>query len=201
LPVANGAFQGQLGAQNHLVHLGAPANARIMRLQTSTGFTGFHSLKDSLNEYAVKSIIMMNMTNGNVGFKRDTPAHPIHMASGAHVTAGGVWTNASSRELKQDIEPITTEQARETVRALQPVGYRYKEEQDEQYVGFIAEDVPELVATKDRKSLAPMDVVAVLTKVVQDQEQRLSEERQRNDKQQALIESLTKRLAALEAKP
>jgi hypothetical protein len=35
-------------------------------------------------------------------------------------------------------------------------------------VGFIAEDVPELVATKDRKGLSPMDIVAVLTKVVQD---------------------------------
>ena len=39
----------------------------------------------------------------------------------------------------------------------------------ERHVGFIAEDVPELVATKDRKGLSPMDIVAVLTKVVQEQ--------------------------------
>jgi hypothetical protein len=42
-------------------------------------------------------------------------------------------------------------------------------------VGFIAEDVPELVARKDRKSLSPMDIVAVLTKVVQEQKQSLDE--------------------------
>ena len=40
----------------------------------------------------------------------------------------------------------------------------------------IAEDVPGLVATKDRKGLSPMDVVAVLTKVVQDQKTLLEEQ-------------------------
>jgi len=39
-------------------------------------------------------------------------------------------------------------------------------------VGFIAEDVPDLVATEDRKG---MDVVAVLTKVVQDQQKTIEE--------------------------
>ena len=37
-------------------------------------------------------------------------------------------------------------------------------------MGFIAEDVPDLVATKDRKGLSPMDIVAVLTKVLQEQQ-------------------------------
>ena len=35
--------------------------------------------------------------------------------------------------------------------------------------GFIAEEVPELISTKDRKGLSSMDIVAVLTKVVQEQ--------------------------------
>jgi hypothetical protein len=35
--------------------------------------------------------------------------------------------------------------------------------------------VPELVATKDRKGLAPMDIVAVLTKVVQEQQKTIEE--------------------------
>lgn len=33
-----------------------------------------------------------------------------------------------------------------------------------------AENAPELVATKGRKGMSPMDVVAVLTKVVQEQQ-------------------------------
>ena len=122
--------------------------------------------------------------SGQVSFGGSIPANPsghavIH-TSGAHLTTGGVWTNSSSRALKQDIEPITSAEARETVRALQPVGYRYKNELNERYVGFIAEDVPELVATRDRKGLASMDITAVLTKVVQDQDRELSEQKRIN---------------------
>jgi hypothetical protein len=56
---------------------------------------------------------------------------------------------------------------------LQPVQFNYKNDQQETYVGFIAEDVPELVATGDRKGLSAMDIVAVLTKVVQAQQQQI----------------------------
>ncbi|MDQ7000226.1 MAG: hypothetical protein Q9M12_04990, partial [Mariprofundus sp.] len=46
-----------------------------------------------------------------------------------------------------------------------------------EYVGFIAEDVPALVAMRDRKSLAAMDIVAVLTKVAKEQKAQLSEQK------------------------
>jgi len=52
-------------------------------------------------------------------------------------------------------------------------------EKEEEYVGFIAEDVPDLVANRDRETLSSMDIVAVLTKVVQSQQAtiaRLQEE-------------------------
>ncbi|MBI2060130.1 MAG: hypothetical protein HYT87_10195 [Nitrospirae bacterium] len=52
----------------------------------------------------------------------------------------------------------------------------------EQYVGFIAEDVPNLVATNDRKGLSSMDLVAVLTKVVQEQQRQIEELRMRIEK-------------------
>ncbi len=51
--------------------------------------------------------------------------------------------------------------------------YVYKNSPEEEYIGFIAEDVPELVATNDRKSLASMDIVAVLTKVVKEQDSEI----------------------------
>jgi hypothetical protein len=120
--------------------------------------------------------------NGNVGFAVERPAHPIDMVSGAHVTAGGVWTNSSSRERKEDISHITFEQALQALTELQPVQYRYKNNDPETYVGFIAEDVPDLVAMDDRKSLSTMDIVAVLTKVVQEQQKRIEELEARLDK-------------------
>lgn len=113
--------------------------------------------------------------DGNVGIAVAKPEHPLEMASGAHVTAGGVWTNRSSRASKQDIASLSEADAAAALMQLEPVTFRYIDESGENYVGFIAEDVPELVANSDRSSLSPMDIVAVLTKVVQAQQRRIEE--------------------------
>ena len=76
---------------------------------------------------------------------------------------------------------------------LDPVKFNYKINKDEDYIGFIAEDVPELVATKERKSLNTMDVVAVLTKIVQEQQTFIRE-------QQKINAELKKKIAELEKK-
>ena len=127
------------------------------------------------------------MTNSTERIRFPAPGgNVITAANGAFLSAGGTWTNSSSRELKRDIVELSDSDALKTLQGLTPVTYRYTAEPDEQYVGFIAEDVPDLVATNDRKHMNPMDVVAVLTKVVQDQ--------------QKTIEELSARLAELEGK-
>jgi hypothetical protein len=113
--------------------------------------------------------------DGNVGFGVSRPTNPIEMASGAHVTAGGVWTNSSSRARKENIAELSLDDALATLAHLEPVQFNYKNDQQENYVGFIAEDVPELVATSDRAGLSSMDIVAVLTRVVQEQQKKIEE--------------------------
>lgn len=113
--------------------------------------------------------------SGQVGIGINNPGHPLEMASGAHVTAGGAWTNASSKEYKENIWDLTLTQAKATLQALEPKQFNYKVDPEETYLGFIAEDVPDLVATQGRKGLSPMDLVAVLTKVVQEQQERIDE--------------------------
>ena len=115
-------------------------------------------------------------SSGYVGIGTRNPSFPLQMASGAHVTTGGVWTNSSSRDYKENISPLSIETAQAALNELEPVTYNYKAESSEQYVGFIAEDVPELVAMGDRKSLSPMDIVAVLTKAVQEQQKMIQEQ-------------------------
>jgi hypothetical protein len=121
-----------------------------------------------------------NFFAGNVGIGMAQPTNPIHAASGAFLSAGGAWTNASSRAFKKDIRPLPADEAIETLAALMPVTFKYKTD-DEAHVGFIAEDVPDLVATKDRKGLSAMDIVAVLAKVVQQQQTQLSDQRKELD--------------------
>ena len=120
--------------------------------------------------------LILNQDGNFVGIGSETiPSYPLQMASGAHVTVGGVWTDASSRSLKENIRDLTEEEAVGALSQLNPQKYNYKAEKDEEYLGFIAEDVPDLVATKERKSMSPMDVVALLTKVVQQQQKRIDE--------------------------
>jgi hypothetical protein len=113
--------------------------------------------------------------DGNVGIGRERPTQPLQMASGAHVTAGGVWTNNSSKKDKENIADLTAEEALKVLVALEPVRFNYRADSADEYIGFIAEDVPDLVASKDRQGLSAMDIVAVLTKVVQAQQEQIDE--------------------------
>jgi hypothetical protein len=131
-------------------------------------------------------------TSGYIGMGTMTPSQPLEMASGAYVSAGGVWTNASSRSLKDQILDLPASRAMDAFAKLQPVTFVYKAEPTQTHLGFIAEDVPELVATNDRKSLSAMDVVALVTKVVQVQRDQLSD-------QQRLISEQQDELAATRA--
>jgi hypothetical protein len=112
---------------------------------------------------------------GDSSTANNNTSHVIEATSGAHLTTGGVWVGVSSREHKKDISDINLENAKQALSALNPVTFSYKNEPEETYAGFIAEDVPELVATNDRRSLVSMDIVAVLTKVVQDQQKLIKE--------------------------
>ena len=91
---------------------------------------------------------------------------------------GATWNDACSRELKQDVAELDSEEAQETLAGLTPVTYAYKHEPEEPRVGFIAEDVPQRVALADGKSLSSMDIVAVLTKVTQEHQRQLREKDQ-----------------------
>src|SRR3954454_10217532 len=131
----------------------------------------------------VERMIISNL--GFVCLGVAVPAFPIDHSSGAHLTTGGVWTNASSRALKQDIRDLGTTEAVETLKNLQPVAYVYKDLHTEHRVAFTTTYVPALVATPDRKSLSPMDIVGVLTKVVQQQQSTIDELKSRIDQLEA----------------
>ena len=85
--------------------------------------------------------------------------------------ATGTISEGSSRKLKEDIDYVSSKEAMETLNGLSPVKFKYKvDNAGEEHLGFIAEDVPDLVAVQDRKHLRTMDITAVLTKVVKEQQ-------------------------------
>ena len=133
--------------------------------------------------------------NGNVGISV-TPTHLLDVSGGAYCD-GTTWVNASSREYKENIETLTSEDALGAFEKLEPVKFNYKADKEEKYLGFIAEDVPELVAMKDRKGLSPMDVVAVLTKVVQEQQKTIAEHKKTISEYHNAISEYQKNLSEL----
>jgi len=119
--------------------------------------------------------IRVTIYQGRMGIGVVTPSYPLQLANGAYCSAGGVWTDGSSREYKENIRELALNEAEEAFSRLRPVVFKYKNEPSDTSVGFIAEEVPDLVASPDRKGVAPMDVVAVLTKVVQEQQKTIDE--------------------------
>ena len=181
------------------VHLvtNSSTNAEIVAERTS-GATNFMSAGVSFGFFGTTTNHPVRI-NVNGSWRMQLNAdNSLAMQSGATCTAGGVWTSVSSREAKENIKSLTADEAIEALDGLNPVTFNYKAEKEESYVGFIAEDVPELVASKDRKHLTSMDVVAVLTKVVQEQ-QKLNKVQQKSiEEQKKIISDLNKRIAELE---
>jgi hypothetical protein len=94
--------------------------------------------------------------------------------NGAFLSVAGVWTDASSRKNKTEIEDLQVAEAMRALEELNPVTYKGKQDPSgEQYVGFIAEDIPDLVAVPGRTGVAAIEVVAVLTRVVKEQQQMI----------------------------
>lgn len=142
----------------------------------------------SLRFMTANSVRMIIDNEGYIGLgSTSNPDAPIHYTNGtsqARLTTAGVWQDASSRKAKENIHDLDAAAALQALEELKPVTYNYKVLPNDGKVGFIAEDVPELVATPEREGLSALDIVAVVTKVVQEQ--------------QKTIEALNERIAELE---
>ena len=162
----------------------AAANS-VARVSILSGNTGVGQLAfgDAQNEFAGRIRYFHSddhmdfLVGGNVEALRVFGTGPNTLStatSTAVLTSAGVWQNASSRALKQNIHSLSADAAMDTLAGLKPVTFNYIKEPDETTVGFIAEDVPELVATASRTTLSSLDIVAVLTRVVQEQQQTIA---------------------------
>jgi len=129
--------------------------------------------------------------NDNMIMQLNGSGNYIEMIGGG--TYNGTWNPSSSRELKENIADLTTDEAMEALVGLNPVKFNYKRDKTEPRVGFIAEDVPDLVALNGRKSLGTVDIIAVLTKVIQEQQKFIHEQEKINTELKKKIEALEKK--------
>lgn len=139
-------------------------------------------------------VFVINSSN-QIGVGQPSPAAGNAMefgnANGAKLTTGGVWQDAaSSINYKENISYLSLNQAYETLKNLDPVVFSYQKTPEDRQLGFIAEDVPELVASKNRDALSSVDILAVLSTIIKDQDTII-------DRQQKEIEDIQKKIEVL----
>ena len=171
-------FSNQVDA-DFQIHVSAPGSPTTLT-RVGPGTTGDLILQNNgADRVTIKA-------DGKVGIGRGIPTADLHVLG--DIVATGSISEGSSRAFKDNIVPLTEREALEAFSGLQPVKFTYKaDESGDLQLGFVAEDVPELVATSDRKGIGPMDLIAVLTTIV-----RLQQER---------IEAMEERLMAFEEQP
>ena len=120
-------------------------------------------------------------------------------AARADSLTGGTIEQLSSRTIKENIIDLSSQEAGEMLKQLNPVKFNYTLPSDPTlHAGFIAEEVPELLTSPDRQAVRLLDVVAVLTKTIKDQREGILLLNRVVKQQQVAIAALTEKVAKLE---
>jgi hypothetical protein len=188
-------FTNSDGEQNTFVGGGAGRTNDIGSNNTFVGYqTGYSTNGDGnvflgyqagYSETGSDKLYIANSWTGSPLIYGDFSTHQI--------VIHGVFSIASSQAYKERIEQLRPEKAIETLKHLNPVEFSYRTTPADRHTGFISEEVPESMTAKERKAVSPMDIVAVLTKVVQEQQGLIKDLQRKND-------ALEQRLLALETK-
>lgn len=188
LTVGNITVIGGISSQNHQIKFGSQLGVNLSDSFTyNNQKTGWYSIgwfQDSWFQYGPTAWIA-----GYGGIKLFTgnklPAFTIDY--NGNCLYYGSLAKASSMDYKENIRSLTTGEASDILSNLDPVQYTLKASPDERNcLGFIAEHVPRAVAAADGKAIIPDEIVAVLTRVVKDQ--------------QEMIQKLERKVDALEVK-
>ena len=176
-------------------------------VQSGTGVTNgllFYSdlggIQLSANGTNTPDLYVQDAT-GNVGIGTSSPSYPLEMGSGAHVTTGGVWTDASDIKLKENINYYYPYGLNEIIN-LKPTVFDYING-EKNSLGFIAQDVfeviPEAISStidengNETMGIKMVSITATLVKAIQEQQTEI-------DQLKTLITDLTNRLIILENK-
>lgn len=223
---SGGAVDAVLGAPDNTevnanLWMGTPATARAFRISVAGTPSGNAVLSVfNRNGASADTPIMQFYTSGST-FSRQLglfrglangswllPAHPIHVGdasisssgNGAHLTAGGVWTNGSSRSFKRDFVSIDGERILDGLLKLPLARWRYRsEEAHVSHIGPMAEDFYAAFAVgADPRYIGTVDADGIAMAAIQGLHARLARE---NAALRAQIAALTRRLEALEGGP
>jgi len=136
---------------------------------------------------------VLAIRNNGVGINRNNPAFPIHHSSGARLTLGGTWTNASSRALKTGFQAVESELMLSRLMDLPVESWSYKAEVGgSRHVGPVAEDFQRIFGLGDGETISTTDADGVMMSAIQGLKREL-------DAKDSEIETLRTEFEALKA--
>ena len=122
--------------------------------------------------------IMASGSPGNVGIGTQSPNYKLHVNGNA---AGISWTNLSSRDYKENITKVSANEHQKMLNELMKVDistYTYKDNfggDGTTKIGFIAEDMPKEVLSKDGKGIDVYELLAYTIGAMKAQQKKIEE--------------------------
>ena len=130
---------------------------------TNTTYTAGTGLTLTGTSFSVTKTITASETADTIALRN---------GSGQLVATG--FFQASSRELKTNITPFTRS-ALDIIREVAVVSFNYKTDVINKHIGFIAEDTPEELSTRNKNVMDSNNTIGVLLKAIQELESKVKE--------------------------
>ncbi|MEA5513575.1 tail fiber domain-containing protein, partial [Nodularia sp. UHCC 0506] len=140
-------------------------------------------------------------TEGHVSIGNSLPDSDTKLYVDGNLRINGRIFQDSSRELKENITELSSKEVTDILRTIKPIKFNYKNSiNKETQAGFLSEEVPNLLTSSDNKAISPVDVVAVLTKAVKDQNIQISLLLNALKEQRIQIATLVEKVRVLESR-
>jgi hypothetical protein len=151
------------------IEVRCPGDAGFARLSPRQLVTPAPYALRAMNGVGPPDAIEIDAATGYVGIGTPTPTHPLEMGSGAHVTAGGIWTDASDRKAKENFIPLDRGLVLEQLADLEVARWNYKVENPSvQHIGPVAQDFHAIFGLgADDKHIASLDTAGVALAAIQ----------------------------------
>jgi hypothetical protein len=127
----------------------------------------------------------------------DDGTNLINTSTGARLTLGGVWTNASDKNLKENFAPVDSKEILRKVASLPISRWNYKSESDKvTHIGPVAQDFHSLFSVgNDDKTISTIDPAGVALAAIQGLYEITQELQKKSDR----INTLESQVAELQA--